>query len=226
MTNKDDQKPDKRYLKKFEIVETEVVLPKLSGDKVNFSWRTSLKNGSKTLEKNEVFRLELPREELSTLRFSDINGRIGLVSNFEKESSPAEVKKDTTIGVTRNYSVDGRPTTEFSDGDLVRIDITPTFASGALEGAYQIIDYLPSGLRAVTNLQRTPFTNYSDYQYYPSDIEDQKITFVIWKSYPRPFFYYARVVSRGEYKAEPALIQSLKSLESINISNEANITIR
>ena len=27
MTNKDDQKPDKRYLKKFEIVETEVELP-------------------------------------------------------------------------------------------------------------------------------------------------------------------------------------------------------
>ena len=174
-----------------------------------------------------MFRLELPRDELATLQFSDIKGRIGLVSNFEKESSPAEIKKDATIGVSRSYSVDGRQTTEFSDGDLVRVDIVPTFAPGALEGAYQIIDYLPSGLRAVTNLQRTPFNpNYSGYAYYPSDIEDQRVTFVIWKNYPRPFFYYARVVSKGNYKAEPALIQSLKSLESTNISNEANITIR
>lgn len=218
----------KETLKNFEtLLYLKAALPKLSGNKVSFSWQTSAKNGSKTLEKNEVFRLELSREGLSTLQFSDINGRIGLVSNFEKESSPAEIKKDATISVTRNYSVDGRPTTEFSDGDLVRIDITPTFAPGALEGAYQIIDYLPSGLRAVTNLQRTPFNpNYSGYAYYPSDIEDQRVTFVIWKTFPRPFFYYARVVSKGNYKAEPALMQSLKSLESTNISNEANITIR
>jgi len=215
-------------LKNFEVLlYLKAALPKLSGDKVSFSWRTSTKSGSKTLENNEVFRLELPRDELATLQFSDIKGRIGLVSNFEKESSPAEIKKDATIGVSRSYSVDGRQTTEFSDGDLVRVDIVPTFAPGALEGAYQIIDYLPSGLRAVTNLQRTPFNpNYSGYAYYPSDIEDQRVTFVIWKNYPRPFFYYARVVSKGNYKAEPALIQSLKSLESTNISNEANITIR
>jgi len=218
----------KETLKNFEILlYFKAALPKLSGDKVSFSWKTSAKSGSKILEKNEVFRLELSFDELSTLRFSDVNGRIGLVSNFEKESSPAEVEKDAMIGVARSYFVDGRPATEFSDGDLVKIEIRPIFAPGALEGAYQIIDYLPSGLRAVTNLQSAPFnSSYSGYQYYPSNIEDQKVTFVIWKNYPKPFFYYARVVSKGKYKAEPALIQSLKSLESMNISKEASITIR
>jgi len=215
-------------LKNFEVLlYLKAALPKLSGDKVSFSWQTSSKNGSKTLENNEVFRLKLSPEDLATVRFSDIKGRIGLVSNFEKESSPSEIKKDATIGVSRSYSVDGRASTEFSDGDLVRIDITPTFAPGAFGGAYQIIDYLPSGLRAVTNLQRTSFDpSYPGCAYYPSDIEDQRVTFVIWKDYPKPFFYYARVVSKGNYKAEPALIQSLKSLEITNISNEANITIR
>ncbi len=219
----------KETLKNFEVLlYLKAALPKLSGDKVSFSWQTSVKSGAKTLENNEVFRLELPRDELATLQFSDIKGRIGLVSNFEKESSPAEIKKDSAISVSRSYSVDGRPTTEFSDGDLVKIDITLTFAPGALEGAYQVIDYLPSGLRAVTNLQRTPFNPnyYGGYQYYPADVEDQKVTFVVWKNYLAPFFYYARVVSKGNYKAEPALIQSLKSLESANISNETNITIR
>ena len=217
----------KETLKNFEVLlYLKAALPKLRGDKVSFSWNTSKKNGSKTLEDSEVFRLELSRDELAALRFSDINGRIGLVSNFEKESSPAEVKRDSTIGVSRLYSVDGRPTIEFSDGDLVRIDITPTFAPNALEGAYQVIDYLPSGLRAVTNLQRGPIQSGVSYHLYPSDIEDQKITFVISKNFPRPFFYYARIVSKGNYKAEPALIQSLKSLESANISNDTNITIQ
>ena len=217
----------KETLKNFEmLLYFKSALPTLKGGKVSFSYRTAAKSGSKTLENNEVFRLELSHDELVGLKFSDINGRIGLVSNFEKESSPAEAKKDSTIGVSRNYFVDGRPTTEFSDGDLVRIDIAPTFAPNALEGAYQVIDYLPSGLRAVTNLQRTPIQPEIHYHLYPSDIEDQRITFVIWKNFPRPFFYYARVVSKGNYKAEPVLIQSLKSLGSTNISNENTITIR
>jgi hypothetical protein len=218
----------KETLKNFELLlYLKNVLPNLKGGKVSFAYHTSSKNETKTLENNETFQLQLSPEELATIKFSNISGRIGLVSSYDKESSPAEAKKDATLGVSRSYSVDGRQTNEFNDGDLIRIDIAPTFAPGALQGTYQVVDYLPSGLRAVTNLQRTPFNpNYSNYLYYPSDIEDQKVTFVVWKDYPRPFYYYARVVSKGNYKAEPVLIQSLKSSESSNISNENAINIK
>jgi hypothetical protein len=219
----------KETLKNFEILLfLKAALPKLSGGEVSFSWNTSTKNGSEMLENNEKFRLELSSEELATLHFNNIIGRIGLVSNFEEESSPAEIDKDPNIGLSRRYSVDGRSTNEFSDGDLVRIDLTPSFASGALKGAYQIVDYLPSGLRSVTDLQWAPIELGSYYRIYPSEIDDQKITFVIWnqENLSKPFYYYARVVSKGEYKAEPALIQSMRSSSSANISSEASITIK
>lgn len=218
----------KKTLKNFEILlYLKALLPRLSGDSVSFSWSTIGKDGTETLEENETFHLDLSKEELASLKFTDISGRVGLVSSFEKESTPAEIKKDQTISVSRSYSVNGVPTTKFSDGDLVRIDIVPTFAQVALEGAYQVVDYLPSGLRPVTNLQRMP-TQRDTYYYhlYPSSIEDQKVTFVIWKDFPRPFFYYARVVSKGEYKAEPVLIQSLESFESANISKEASVSVQ
>ncbi|MDI6603059.1 MAG: polymorphic toxin-type HINT domain-containing protein, partial [Patescibacteria group bacterium] len=217
----------KETLKNFEmLLYMRSALPKLKGGDVSFSYQTLQKSGSKTLKNDDVFRLELSREELTAIRFTNVKGRIGLVSLFEKESTPQEARKDTTIGVSRTYSVDGRQTTEFREGDLVRIDFTPTFAPGSLEGSYQVVDYLPSGLRAVTDIQTTPFRQDGQYQRYPSSIEDQKVTFLIWKNFPRPFFYYARVVSKGDYKAEPALIQSLKSAESSNISTEAHITIK
>lgn len=217
----------KDTLKNFEmLLYMRGTLPLLKGGDVSFSYQAGQKSGSKTLKNDEVFRLELSREELATIKFSNIKGRIGLVSTFEKESTPAEAKKDTTIGVSRTYSVDGRQTTEFKEGDLVRIDLASSFAPNSLEGSYQVVDYLPSGLRAVTNIQTTPFRQDEQYPRYPSSIEDQKITFVVWKNFTRPFFYYARVVSKGDYKAEPALIQSLRSAESSNISGEANITIR
>lgn len=217
----------KETLKNFEmLLYMKAALPLLKGGDVSFSHQTLQKTGTKTLKEGEVFQLELSREELAAIRFSDITGRIGLVSSFEKESTPEEAKKDTAIGVSRTYSVNGRQTTQFNEGDLVRIDLAPNFGPGSLEGSYQVVDYLPSGLRAVTNIQTAPFRQDRQYPRYPSSIEDQKITFVVWKSFPRPFFYYARVVSKGDYKAEPALIQSLKSAESSNVSNGANITVR
>jgi len=217
----------KDTLKNFEmLLYIRSALPLLKGGDVSFSYQAGQKSGSKTLKNDEIFRLELSREELAALKLSNINGKIGLVSSFEKESTPAEARKDAAIGVSKTYSVDGRRTTQFKEGDLVRIDLVPTFAPGSLEGSYQVVDYLPSGLRAVTNIQTTPFRQDGQYPSYPSSIEDQKVTFVAWKDFPRPFFYYARVVSKGDYKAEPALIQSLRSAESSNISNETNITIR
>ncbi len=217
----------KDTLKNFEmLLYMRSALPLLKGGDVGFSYQTGQKSGSKTLKNNEVFRLELSREELAAVKFSNITGRIGLVSTFEKESTPTEARKDMSINVSRTYSVDGKQTIQFKEGDLVRIDLAPTFAPGSLEGSYQVVDYLPSGLRAVTNIQTAPFRQDGQYPRFPSSIEDQKITFVVWKSFPRPFFYYARVVSKGDYKAEPALIQSLRSAESSNISNEANIIIR
>jgi len=49
---------------------------------------------------------------------------------------------------------------------------------------------------------------------------------VVDKDVNLPVYYYARVVSKGIYKAEPALLQSLRSTESATISNEDSITVK
>ena len=216
----------KETLKNFEmLLFLKEALPRLKGGSVSFSYNAGSKSDSKTLDKGEKLVLKVSPEELSNISFSNIDGRIGLVSNFRKEIIPAEISKDSAISVTRRYSVDGVTTNEFREGDLVKIDLTPSFQPSAFPGVYQIVDHLPSGLRTVTNIQRVPIEPGVHYHTNPSQIEDQRVTFITWKEFPRSFFYYARVVSKGDYKAEPVMIQSLKSLESINISNEVKITI-
>jgi hypothetical protein len=42
----------------------------------------------------------------------------------------------------------------------------------------------------------------------------------------KPIVYYARVVSRGEYQVEPAVVQSLRSAEIANLSESATVAIR
>jgi hypothetical protein len=217
----------KENLKNFEVLlYLKNTLPRLKADEVSFSYEFLNKKGSKKFKGNEVFHLDLSPEELSAFKVSDIKGRIGMVSVFEKEVDPAKMQTDKTISVSRTYSVNDQQTTRFEEGDLVKISLEPIFRPNSLEGAYQVVDYLPSGLRAATNIQSFPFREDGNYPYYPSSIEDQKVTFVVWSNFSKKFFYYARVVSKGDYKAEPVIIQSLKSTEILNTSKENKIIIR
>jgi len=42
----------------------------------------------------------------------------------------------------------------------------------------------------------------------------------------RPLVYYARVIGKGTYTAEPAVIQSQKAAESINLTGSLPVEIR
>ena len=220
----------KRTLHSFELLlYARASIPALKEGDVSFSYSAGSKEGSVALKKAETFRLDLSPEELRTLAFKDVDGRVSLATVFDAASDPSTVARDPTIGIERSYSAfEGGESREFKEGDLIRITLRPIFDARALPGAYQIIDYVPSGLRPVTN------TGFSQYGYrgegivYPSDVEDQKVTFVVWNAewWRRPLSYYARVVSKGIYKAEPALIQSLESTDTKNISQEAIVHIR
>jgi hypothetical protein len=90
-----------------------------------------------------------------------------------------------------------------------------------------VSDLLPSGLKAVTRLYawgiRWPG---GPPVYYPYAIEGQRVSFCVYKSDPRPtIIYYARVTGRGEFEAEPAIIQSQKASESINLSAPEKVVI-
>ena len=218
----------KETLKNFQLLlYLDTVLPKLGGGDVSFTYATSKQQGEKTLKRDEVFRLVATPEELQTLRFSKINGRISLMSSYEEIASPESLVQDSNIQIaSRRYTVNGKETTSFQEGDLVRIEIIPSYRPGALSGAYQVVDYLPSGLRAVTKLQgvyTSPGACYS----YPAAMEDQRISFLSWKdSTCKVINYYARVVTKGTYKAEQPLIQSTRSVSSVNVGSSAAITIR
>jgi hypothetical protein len=132
--------------------------------------------------------------------------------------------KDENISIKRSYEIGGIPTKQFNEGDLVLVRLYPQFGARSLEGSYQITDYLPSGLRPIDQ-EGERYNSYNS-RIYPSEINDQKITFIVNKGEALPIYYYARVVSKGSYKAEPTILQSLRSLESITISNEDSVTIK
>jgi len=111
------------------------------------------------------------------------------------------------------------------EGSLVRITLNWKLAKKAADGCYQVSDLLPSGLRPVTRLfeQGIRDTNAS----YPYLIEGQRVSFCVSRDEPnRPIVYYARVAGTGSYTAEPAVIQSQRANESMNVTGSLRADIR
>jgi hypothetical protein len=191
---------------------------------VRFAYTLEGQRREVTLERGSTFALQVTPQQLADLDLEPLEGRVGVAASFTVPLEPADIVPDPDIGVSRRYEGAGPEGIVVEEGNVVRITLDYHLESQALAGCYQISDLLPSGLRAVT---RTSAWDLLPEVSYPYRIEGQRVSFCVWKdALYRPIVYYARVVSAGEYTAEPAIIQSMQSAESVNLSNPDRVEVR
>lgn len=177
------------------------------------------------LEKGESMKLILPNDQLSKLSFEPGTGNVGVTTMYSIPLDESTLNKDAGITLGRSYKVKDQSTSIFGRTDRVEVQLNYTLGPKSVDGCYQVTDILPSGLKPVT---KTIHQSYGDTRiWYPYDIDGQKVSFCVDKNSPnKPIIYYARVISKGEYKAEQAVIQSQMSLNSINLSPSGTVSIR
>jgi len=228
-----DPERDLDILEETLLIKSE--LAKSKDQKVKFSFETNSRSDSVVLEKGNIYSLTLSSDELATMKFSNIQGKIRLVSFYERSRDPGELPKNNELNLTRKYFVNNRQTNSFADGDVILIRLDPKMAASAIDGSYQVIDYLPSGLRPVTRIygRGLYWGTECNPSWYPTKIIDNTVYFNISKGFNktkhcnnRTINYYARVISKGRYSVNPALMQSLKDLESLNISSKDKVEIQ
>jgi hypothetical protein len=102
------------------------------------------------------------------------------------------------------------------------VDINYNISGPILSGCYQVKDNLPSGLRAVSN----PSKYVSDKDlWYVYQNTGQTISFCATKANNKTIKYYARVVSKGGFLADPAIIQHQKAQNVINFTPAQTVNI-
>jgi len=209
-------------LEKLAFTETE--LPKLEDEPAKFAYTLGGTRKEISVQKQKVFKLQVTPQELAQIKFEVLQGNVGLTSLYNVPATTAELTTDPSLSISRNYTVPGRITTNFAATDLIRVELTYGFGQQSLDGLYRINDFLPSGLRIINQ----PYSwNIQDENIsYPYKIENQEVSFARTKPYTKPIYYYARVLNKGEYLAEPAFIQSAVGLENINSTAPQTITIR
>lgn len=202
-------------------------IKKASNGPVSFSYTLNGKQYTETLDNGRTFTLTLPSENVKILEINNVIGEISVVSIFKKPLT-STVKADKNLTVSKSYysTKENKATTDFSQSDIIKVVITWNVNTKALDGTYQITDYLPSGLKPIDNPITMGVDLYSnDVNHMESD--GQKVTFYVNNDQPeKTLTYYARVISPGEYKAESTIIQSVASKESMNLSDTTTILIK
>ena len=210
------------------VLYIEQEIEKVPAETVKFSYTYDGEKYTKTLVNGESYTLVVPSSRLSLFKIDSVEGNASMVSFFKQKTVSID-KLDSNISVSRKYFVgESRKdaTTSFKQGDIVLVEITSNIGSKALDGSYEITDYLPSGLVPIEN-SYSYGVNYQKDSYY-SKIDGQKVTFYGYKdtkNNPQTYSYYARIVSPGTYKADGTIIQNVQSKDSINVGNEDTITI-
>jgi hypothetical protein len=202
-------------------------LPRLSSAPVSFAYTVDGKRNVVELKRGDSLALQLTPAQLASLRVEPVKGAVGVASFYTAPVDRDSVDVDSNVKLTRSYAQD--PAT-LHEGDLVQVRLSAEFGAQALNGCYQLTDLLPSGLRPVAR----PYAwGLPPGPIYPYRIDGQRVSFCVSKGVPfqpglPPIMaaYWARVVSTGEYTAEPALLQSMQSARSINFSAADKVIIR
>jgi len=209
-------------------------LKRLDNPEVSFSYTLNGKTESVTLKAEQEERIFVSADELKNISFSNINGKVGVVSYYDIVDDPSKIVKDANLSITKSYEVSGKITNDFQEGDLVRVNITTGSRGGIPPGTYEVRDYLPSGLKFSTRVGYYGYYDVSNSRewmcrLWPEYTKDQMISFSKYAPFSgqcNTYHYYARVVSKGTFKAEPAIVQSSKYPDRQNISNSMTVKIR
>ncbi|MCX6734460.1 MAG: polymorphic toxin-type HINT domain-containing protein, partial [Candidatus Peregrinibacteria bacterium] len=162
------------------------------------------------------------------------DGSLAAVLNYRDSVEPAQFKKDSRLSITRKYSVNGKETTEFNEGDMVKVEISLNNPGTVASPFYRVTDILPSGLTpAMSYMPMYGSMPYDSNLSYPFMINGQEISFC-WFPYFKEIYtgtsrsklvYYAKVVNPGTFYADPAKITSFYDHNVANISDGSMVKI-
>ncbi len=179
--------------------------------------------------------IRLQASELDKLNITSVEGKISAAVSADASITEVDLVANKDVSITRSYSVVGGAdnTTDFKDNDIIRVTIDVKISRNSPSRNYQVTDILPAGLISATNVYDA-YRPYDNYWSNPFDVNGQLVSFNVWKygdpdkygNYSETIHYYARVKTKGSYKAEPAIIQAFSDPGTINYSSAGIVTVK
>ena len=174
-------------------------LPEESG----FCYTLDGKTTEISLTKSPAYTLSLTPEEARSIRFSQVKGQVMMTSVYEKSGRPetaANAAKE--LSLTRSYQVGGLNTSSLPTTGKIQVVLEYGIGANAPDGYYEIVDYLPAGLRYI-NLTEDPCNDRINLL----EEKENRLRFGVEKfgeGVSGQLRFYVRVAMPGSYLTEPA----------------------
>ncbi len=198
-------------------------------NEVSLDYTMGDESRSITLDPGRTVGVTMNSVDAEKMKFTNIKGQVGVIFTAIKPADYQTLKRDPDLKVHREYTVGAAKTYAFVETDVVRVDISLSFGPKAADGQYELMDFVPSGLRIMPDPnhrlgQNDPQTFNASY---PSMIDGQKVKFYAGDyEYGRKVTYYARVINRGEFLAEPALLYKSDDSQILNLSEPQTVRVK
>lgn len=178
-------------------------------------WTDGLRTETIQLRDTPLKTIVLSPDQQVRFRVLSVSGPVVLSYVRSVSGLPS---KSPSLSLTRRYEA-GKPLNELIEGDEITISFEPRFASSSLDGCALVRDDLPANL--------LPLSNKTLKTYEPLFVQSNNISFIVCKaSQTTEFSYRVKVMARGTYRAEPAIMQRLDTPSVATYSSDQTITVR
>ncbi len=225
--------------KTLDILERMIIIReeigRLNSEPAEFSYEVNGKAVKVTLEQGRFSTVRFWADEINQVKINDVKGKPVAISVINEYKNPEALTKNSELQIKRSYWVNGKQTTVFEEGSTVVVRFEYTIDKNAIDGGYQVVDYLPSGLKPISNVwQRGLSYNWEQCSQrgFPLSVEGNAVYFSAYhpgsetgRCHQYTIEYYARAAGKGEFNANPALLQSLTNYESLNVSASEKVRV-
>ena len=181
-----------------------------------------------TLGAGRIFRSLVTKALRPGFSIEPISGRIGVTTTWREAVDAASITQDPDIEIARTV----RPTGTIGQGSLVRVELPVTFGPQAPQACHRVVDLVPSGLVPIAS---PPYSIDPDSgeerrnTAAPESVVGQRVVFCVTpsaRSRTVTLRYYARVISVGTYRWEPALVESRSVADRASVVPARTVRIR
>ncbi|NLV15689.1 MAG: alpha-2-macroglobulin [Syntrophomonadaceae bacterium] len=211
------------YLEEIQILKE--LLRRMNPQPVSFSYELNGKKTNKNLKAGESFTMTVLPQDLSRIRFSQVEGKVGLTAKYS-QAYLGDGSGSPDLSISRQYQVGDKTTNSLQRTDLVKVTITFKVGNKAPGRDYEVVDILPAGLRHISSPYDYGIDG-SQLQWwsYPSEVKGTKLVFTVGRDAGK-ITYYARVASPGEFRAQAPIISNVASPAIFAQGAKERITIR
>ncbi len=178
-------------------------------------WTDGLRTETIQLKETPLKTIVLSPDQQRQFRVLSVSGPVTLTYVRSVAGLPT---KNPSLSLTRRYDA-GKSLDQLTEGDEVTISFQPRFATSSLDGCAVIQDDLPANL--------LPLSQSTLEKRAPLFFQSNLVSFLVCKSdAEQDISYRAKVIARGTYRSEPAVLQRIDTPSVATYSSDQTIVVR